>query len=902
MKQGTGEAMQLNQPSDEPTAARDPSRHHLTHLWPAHAQGMAVLLALVAVGLALMIGLAVSTTRDSNTSASGGLVLATSSRSASAGALDIADFIVRRHSQSVAGAPASDAQFVFEPKPIGNFTLSASMRDPTTGRAPTAESVGLALSASAASGAVTQSSSETVRIDWGDAEDRVDLDLSEFALLTSARTSPTPTIQVGPGSEVSVWRKAPLARLGEPVLIGTRLRDANLISIDPQARALGYAIVRPGDFAPNRDQFDEQLANREFRIPAEISIPSTPWQGVPTTITVIPWAQFAGQVNRPLADGTLPHVQTGVPNPSQVVRGSRVTIAATAVASLQPNALLPVGTWRVIHISNQTQLQNARWRFEVPTLLIVSSNLLLTDSEFIVGPNGALTIATWGRLQLRNSRIVPDDGNGTTSHAADGTADYGAFGASRIMVHTLNGDMTLESGSVLKGQVYSVGVPVRVESRSAVYGRILAARIDLRSGGSVYYDPQLDSGRGWSNPESGVWWRRNELRREVRDVSIFNDRQLATFVERTSLAVDFPENGIVVTQHVAAAGGTARSNSNIAQAGANTTASTSLAQSVPMSSSQVVYPDRYIVIHGTLRDFREASVSDGHPDFDNAALASTADRNWVASGLVESELSRDGKPVLKTERVRPLEQQHRDRLGRHIPWNLANRTVGDFIGRVRQTAFSYVSSPESFASWFRDAPGVNVAEPFRIVMNRVPTASGVQTYVFDSNSAQPFQWDGAGPQFDGFFPLENRLFGNSPLTPTRIGLNLVSMNRNYHFTLELNLEFTYRRGTGQAFAFNSDDDLWAFIDGKLAIDLGGMHNNASQVVELDRLGLEEGKTYPMKIFYAERRRPYAYFRMATTFPIASPIPAAPKASDPMGPFTIIDRQAELTRSNFLAKK
>ena len=105
-----------------------------------------------------------------------------------------------------------------------------------------------------------------------------------------------------------------------------------------------------------------------------------------------------------------------------------------------------------------------------------------------------------------------------------------------------------------------------------------------------------------------------------------------------------------------------------------------------------------------------------------------------------------------------------------------------------------------------------------------------------------------------------------------MGANLVQLDRNYHFTLELNLEFTYRRGTGQAFSFNSDDDLWAFIDGKLAIDLGGMHANSHQMIELDRLGLEEGKTYPMKIFYAERRRPHAYFRMATTFPIASPIP------------------------------
>ncbi len=122
------------------------SRHDHAHLQTeAHvhpnSRGMAVFLALVAVALALMVGLAISSTRDASTSASGGLVLATSSRSASAGALDIAEFIVQKHSPSIAGVAAADARFVFEPKRLGAYTLSASMRDPTTGGAPTEDSV-----------------------------------------------------------------------------------------------------------------------------------------------------------------------------------------------------------------------------------------------------------------------------------------------------------------------------------------------------------------------------------------------------------------------------------------------------------------------------------------------------------------------------------------------------------------------------------------------------------------------------------------------------------------------------------------------------------------------------------------------------------------------------------------
>ena len=170
-------------------------------------------------------------------------------------------------------------------------------------------------------------------------------------------------------------------------------------------------------------QLDEQLANQELTIRFDVQVPATPRQNAPTIITVLPFARFAADANTRLPDGTLPHIRTSVPNQHLWNTNSVVTIAATNDASLQPNTLLPLGTWRVIHLTNQTMLRGARWRFEVPTQLIVDSNLRLVDSEFTVGPNGALTIQTAGELTLQNSRIVPDDGNRTTSHAADGTAD-----------------------------------------------------------------------------------------------------------------------------------------------------------------------------------------------------------------------------------------------------------------------------------------------------------------------------------------------------------------------------------------------------------------------------------------------------------------------------------------------
>jgi len=88
---------------------------------------------------------------------------------------------------------------------------------------------------------------------------------------------------------------------------------------------------------------------------------------------------------------------------------------------------------------------------------------------------------------------------------------------------------------------------------------------------------------------------------------------------------------------------------------------------------------------------------------------------------------------------------------------------------------------------------------------------------------------------------------------------------NFSFCFESHAEFIYEKG--QEFFFRGDDDIWVFINNRLVIDLGGVHNAAPGFVNLDTIKtpevLEEGKRYPIDIFFCERMVSQSNVRVST---------------------------------------
>ena len=120
----------------------------------------------------------------------------------------------------------------------------------------------------------------------------------------------------------------------------------------------------------------------------------------------------------------------------------------------------------------------------------------------------------------------------------------------------------------------------------------------------------------------------------------------------------------------------------------------------------------------------------------------------------------------------------------------------------------------------------------------------------------------------GFFPIDNLEFLDSAKTVRNPKfdwddqLTKNGKKHNYSFAMKISAQFKYIKG--QYFEFRGDDDVWVFINNRLVVDIGGCHNPVERAVDLDTLGLIEGREYPFHIFFSERNSNGSNFKMRTS--------------------------------------
>lgn len=248
---------------------------------------------------------------------------------------------------------------------------------------------------------------------------------------------------------------------------------------------------------------------------------------------------------------------------------------------------------------------------------------------------------------------------------------------------------------------------------------------------------------------------------------------------------------------------------------------------------------RSFTLTGTVRDFDPFKHRNGHTDFERVPKHGYG--HYV--GNIDANLGEDDKPVFIGGGGKVL-AQWRNASNNPICYRLYNFDYGDTEGAMSSSIDTgAIASAESFSSWYRDAEGVNTSS--EATLKFVLQSNG--TYVFDDRFDEHYATLG------GFFPLDADVVNGLGATP----------EHNHHFTYEFHATFVHDVEASDYIRFISDDDLWVFINDELVIDLGGVHAESEQYLEMNRLNLEDGETYSLAIFGAQRHTPDSHLRITT---------------------------------------
>lgn len=455
-----------------------------------------MLLVIIALVTGTLLATAYLASRDNSGAIGANVAEASRARWASESGIDFAVVILQTEkdwrTKHVNGT-------LFADHPVGGATVTLDLLDLETGAPPTAATRHVQITSTAVSDGVTRVSRAFASVPVGE-QNTIDLDLGEFGAFA------TQEMNITDQAVVSRWLTAPLADLKERVPIGTTATSASSIKVSGQASPIDTTLYAGPAASGSLLSVSNTAVVRERRLTDDVVVPAPPGPGVlAPTLPLFPTLTVPAGGKAVLSSSQRYDSITVQTNGELVLQGN-ITVVSEKNLTLGDQARVVVGSGK-------------------PRLVVWADMVINNGGIVLDGDDTSLTVFVGDDVTLTSGYV--GDANGWSVDSNPGPADY--MQPSRMLLFSIDsllGDgrvWQLTGETVFKGRIYAPSAATTLSDNVALYGNAVVKSITLGGASGLYYDPSMNTGRGFTNPRSKVYGADQKVKPAVKTLASMDD-------------------------------------------------------------------------------------------------------------------------------------------------------------------------------------------------------------------------------------------------------------------------------------------------------------------------------------------------------------------------------------------